>query len=100
MPLKKPSAADMVVLSAMVLLYGILTLVASWIPHRWVPGVWLGAVLIPVGAAGLALSLRRWAKYACLVFQLGPRGRVRHLHWPKAGIVNCRASVGFHVKRS
>jgi hypothetical protein len=64
-----------------------------------------GAGLLVLGLVHAAAVVVFWLRYKaghgghfCFIWQFGVR-RVHHLHWPRADIVNCGRSAGFHVGR-
>jgi hypothetical protein len=71
--------------------------------HR--PGLaLLGVVLDGASAGSIAVLVYAWVRWhlahgaqACLIYKLGPRGRVRHQHWPKDKITGCDNVIGFHA---
>lgn len=70
-----------------------------------VPLLAAGSALLAAWAAVSVAIVRRWWRasvaeggYACWIWQWRSC-RVHHLHWPRAGIVNCRNSAGFSAGR-
>jgi hypothetical protein len=86
------------------LLAGVFVFLAGKDYHSFVLQM-VGALVTGVGAGGIGLcTVVAWAMWLdaggrfCLVLQFW-HGRVRHLHWPRRDIVNCKSSAGFHFGR-
>jgi hypothetical protein len=63
-------------------------------------GLWpwcaAGLAVLAAGGGLFAWAWPRWAEVACFIWQFRG-GRVHHWHRPKAEIVRCTRTVGFHT---
>lgn len=98
-----PRQRTAAVAASLCLTAGLVLMLAGFGFHR-LALAFLGAVFTGAAFGSAAVDaylLLRWHRThgseVCYVYRLRLRGRVRHLHWPKASRADCLRPVGFHA---